>query len=236
MIDNVSNAKTLDEISQGIMGGSMWSTSDAWLGCEAYVKNRLMLQYNVSNTIASTTRCYALPGTPDYAVDPCCNATLLFSECCVPRTIPVSTRQLIPLETYIASGCRSEDCSMQAATEFAQVSNSLQDSRVGCDAVADSVSQDPGFKDTQISACLAKYTAACLGDADCPSDSSCNLLTGSCAYPSSDLVIAQCAVAGLSSELKVRVFFFFKCLCSLTWSRGEKKDSLPRSDPSEDCT
>lgn len=204
MIDNVSNAKTLDEISQGIMGGAMWSTSNAWLGCEAYIKNNLMLQYNVNNTVASTTRCYAPPGSSEYAIDPCCNATLLFSECCVPRTILITTQRLIPLLDYVIADCLNDECSIQAATEYAQVSNTLRDSLIGCDAVADSVTQDSGYRDTQIADCLARYTATCLGDADCPDDSSCNFLIGSCVYPSSDLVIAQCAIAGLSPELRVR--------------------------------
>jgi hypothetical protein len=202
MIDNISNANTLDKISQGIMGGAMWSTSNAWLGCEAFVKNRLLLTYTVDNTVENTARCYALPGSPEYATDPCCNATLLFSECCLPRTIPITTQRFVPLPDYVTTECRSDECSMQAATEYAQVANSLQDSRVGCDAVADSVSQDAGFKDTQIDECFARYTATCNSDIDCPADSHCNRTSGNCAFPSSD-VITRCAVQAMSSELKV---------------------------------
>lgn len=156
MIQSLGTAVTVDEIAQFVMGGAMYSASDAWLGCTAFIQQNLMLAYPIPTSLMNTTRCFAVPGSMEFMMDPCCNASLLYDSCCMPRPVSISTTHLIPLEDLIYSHCNSPECSLQASTEYAQVANSLQDSTVGCTAIASEVAGAPGFTDQQLASCIMR--------------------------------------------------------------------------------
>jgi len=41
----------------------------------------------IADTLDDTRRCTFESGTTEYAQDPCCNSSLLYEQCCVPRDV-----------------------------------------------------------------------------------------------------------------------------------------------------
>ena len=127
-----------------------------------FVQSQLVSVYEYYTAVTGTTRCLATAGSMDYMSDPCCNVTLQYDQCCAPRTVNTLFRGSSPNQDAVLSMCQTGQCSLQSVSEFAQVQASLGDSRLGCDAVVNSVTSDPGFSNTQISRCLLSCVSLSL--------------------------------------------------------------------------
>ena len=74
----------------------------------------------MNNTYAvTTTRCYAAPGTTEYATDPCCSQDRTWQQCCLPR--PVFASNSGPNENLLQTQCATPACSSQVAITYAEV-------------------------------------------------------------------------------------------------------------------
>ncbi|EGG21687.1 hypothetical protein DFA_01573 [Cavenderia fasciculata] len=90
---------------------------DSWAGCTAQAKS--LLQTQTVEKRLNTTRCPYSSSDPRYALEPCCNSTTTFFECCVPRELLVETTVNIGVyNDLVSSTCSSYDCTVSLLNDY----------------------------------------------------------------------------------------------------------------------
>ncbi|EGC32582.1 hypothetical protein DICPUDRAFT_81582 [Dictyostelium purpureum] len=167
--------------------------SNSWTACSQRANSYLQTTDKLVNK--SLSICSYSPTDPEYDLDPCCNVTLSFFQCCQPKNIQVNVSEFIDVhKDLISDQCFSTDCTESVLREYY---SSL--SVVGeCDV--------PAFVSTKsalemriiLRECKENIKLKkCTQDSDCSeygSDTVCELFTRTCMVPPEqlDLIYLSC--------------------------------------------
>ncbi|GAM29115.1 hypothetical protein SAMD00019534_122910 [Acytostelium subglobosum LB1] len=90
---------------------------DPWYGCMSNAND--LLKMEVLDKVELTTMCTLKPNDPKYLTDPCCDTSLQFSQCCIPRNITIPTLSIVGTkEASVKQQCSSYSCTTSVLDEY----------------------------------------------------------------------------------------------------------------------
>ena len=143
---------------------------DGWIDCQDFVQGQLLTVTQLNLTTDNTKIC------PVYSDDdPCCNPSLAWNECCVPRSLEFQLDLTSQVIDAFDDVCQLPQCSLPILQSYVQ--GSLTDTVGGCEP---SVLESPSQVTTQAISAFAKCLKAsfgndfegmaCYSDSECPSN------------------------------------------------------------------
>lgn len=152
---------------------------DDWIDCREYVDHELLQIKTVHLTADHTKIC------PEYSEhDPCCNPSLAWNECCIPRSLEFELEISSDPVADFNQQCQQSQCSLPILQSY--VEGNLIDAAGGCEPTS---LQTPSQVTTQAISAFARCLEASFGndfegiachtDGECPSDS-CDLVAHIC--------------------------------------------------------
>ncbi|KYQ90264.1 hypothetical protein DLAC_08867 [Tieghemostelium lacteum] len=170
--------------------------TDEWVSCQNQASS--LLSVNTQNVEKMTTFCPYASTDSRFATDPCCNSSLTFFQCCVPRLMSVEQTDYIGVrDDLVEDQCHSTDCTISVLDEYKASLSTTSDCSV------------PGYvlEESQLEMrqvlrqCKSVISPSpCDSDSDCSStDSKCDLFTRLCftAPEKLDKLYLQCVFENL---------------------------------------
>ncbi|KYQ91786.1 putative transmembrane protein [Tieghemostelium lacteum] len=214
-INSLQKADSLAVLGFRSFGSSVLSNSDTWLVGLELIQNYIDLTNAQKPSTFSTDLCGKSLNNPSYSTDPCCNSTLLWTQCCADRDLtiysPILTRsqQFTPL----LSDCKNPQKANETLLNLISTVASSQNPISGCTSTYFNSVKKSLLSEltTFISDCevaiygIHKSGYPCERNSDCVSNN-CNSVIKSCEYPDdqdqlNDLFIT-CHVLKMSSFVK----------------------------------
>jgi hypothetical protein len=190
--DNVvRGSDSFEELELRYFAALAPSLSLDWLGCDSF--SRSLLKSSGTAKEFASSDCFAVPETPEYLNDPCCNTEyadicisllhsrfsprilvcrLLKTQCCAPRLIVSDVASLAASPEAIANaGCLADRCASDSAARFGAVAAaSVSQLQQSCDWV-DQLSEYRAQRDAQnlYQNCVSKLIGQdCRAPYQCP--------------------------------------------------------------------
>lgn len=212
IIEQMSTLTDYDLLALQHVRLNILAMSDDILACDSLLSELA--------TTTTTTReaevpgaCFAIPGTPAWASDPCCNTSLAVDTCCSLTNISIASLSYSDEQTSaVNSMCSNPACATHAVSSFISAESSIGNSNTGCSSQflasaspelttrlqsAPSKCQDALLMDSL-------YGTACLVDADCAGVGICDLLTMRCNHTLND--VTDC-VASILDDTVARAYY-----------------------------
>lgn len=147
------------------------NASNSWNACMGDLLSTLFSPIDETTFIESTT-CVSLPGSPEYATDPCCNFTLAWqAQCCATHPQAISAKPAMVNHASISAQCRTADCSAEILTNAAQASFNAH---YVCSEALAAALLDPRFLENPFQVCTgSSYAEAGLSVQPCSNASLC---------------------------------------------------------------
>lgn len=220
-----ADIETLQNLEEDI---NILRGSDAWYSCQDLLQKSLV-EGPANVTEKDSTRCTFASGTLDYAVDPCCNATVAFyDQCCAPRDRIVTVKRLSSVNSeLLAKQCRIDDQTFPklygSLVNYIDASKRINDPVIGCEA---DTSRTLGTASKDFSQVFEKYTkfwSQCeyevLEGKSCEKDDDCytkcvqaDSQNSTCFVPHSDksTYLARCFLDKMDPKLKSSLLLLWK--------------------------
>ncbi|KAN0030220.1 hypothetical protein ACTA71_009981 [Dictyostelium dimigraforme] len=91
--------------------------SDSWKACSD--KASRFLQTNNMVVNKSLSVCSYSASDPEYDLDPCCNVTLSFFQCCQPKMVPIKVSEFVGIhDNLVSNHCFSTQCTASVLNEY----------------------------------------------------------------------------------------------------------------------
>ncbi|EGC39622.1 hypothetical protein DICPUDRAFT_74855 [Dictyostelium purpureum] len=160
-IKEPNKTPTLQELNDWRYQLGMLELNDNWIACNSKAYDLLSFKTMVKNI--STSSCSYHFNDHRFSLDPCCNSTLQYYQCCNPRVVQIEVQNYQDInKEMVMDQCIDFDCTKSALEEYGDY---LSDDKQ-CDV--------PFYQSTQIQ--LASYNALrsckpktpnCLTNSDC---------------------------------------------------------------------
>ncbi|KAK5582123.1 hypothetical protein RB653_003706 [Dictyostelium firmibasis] len=170
---------------------------DDWVGCSNQASSLLNTQI-VSKNVTTTSCPYGL-SNKDKSIDPCCNGSLSFFQCCIPKISPVSTIEFInTLDDKIEDQCSSFECTQSVLSEYYKSLSTSDD----C-TVPDYITRDLKLSVVEtVRTCKVPNKILCDNDNDCKNSTGtkCDLFSRYCIpnIENTDKIYINCVLRNLS--------------------------------------
>ncbi|KAN0050486.1 hypothetical protein ACTA71_003610 [Dictyostelium dimigraforme] len=173
---------------------------DNWIGCSNQASSLL----NTTNVLKNISTTFCPYGIDDISKskDPCCNISLAFFQCCVPRVSTVSVVQFIStLDDKIEDQCSSFECTQSVLTEYYK---SLATSDE-C-TVPDYITRNLKLTVIEtVRSCKIPNKIPCDNDNDCTNTTGtkCDLFSRNCIpnFEKTDRIYIECVLRNLSPSV-----------------------------------
>jgi hypothetical protein len=185
-IQGISDPDTLPSLqtfTYSTQQAASYVLSDAWVACETFAREELLVARNQTLSKESYACLYA-PGSAQYLASPCCNAALAVTQCCAPQNVSYLALAYSPNMAKLESSCTFSRCGAISAQDYAALIE--QDVVLdGCGSDLAATFKTLSAEATAIPTCLAKsFGQRCAADSDCDASSWCGA-NGFCALPCS---------------------------------------------------
>ncbi|KYQ90980.1 hypothetical protein DLAC_07869 [Tieghemostelium lacteum] len=208
--------------------------TDEWVSCQNQASS--LLNSNTTSVEKLTTFCPYSNSDPRFDLDPCCNSSLTFFHCCVPRLLSVDQTDFIGVrEDLVNDQCSSSECTISVLDEYQNSLSSTSD----CDV--------PGFLPDQTNIEMISILRECKGvlkslpcnsDADCGTNGyTCDLFSRLCLIPAQqqDRSYLECVFESLPKPYVFSIIY--KHQLNTTTNNGEDFiDKVFEAFKHEDCT
>ncbi|KAM9940645.1 hypothetical protein ACTFIT_007155 [Dictyostelium discoideum] len=182
--------------------------SDSWKACSD--KAGSFLQTDNSFVNKSLSVCSYSSNDPEYDLDPCCNVTLSFFQCCQPKMVPVKVSEFIGIyDDLVEDQCFSSQCTASVLNEYYNSLSVVSD----CDV--------PAFVSTNSAMEMRDALRDCkdvLNDTPCISDNDCGTYGPTNQSIICDLKQRICMIPPEQLDLKYLECVFNRLPASYTYS------------------
>lgn len=180
---------------------------DSWLSCTRLATN-LLVYGLINRTLTGDTGCHFTQDQTGWALDPCCNSRLGYSQCCVPKTIQAQELVVTGFDSVkMSSACGNPDKAGLVIKQY--VLNSQQAQQ--CDDQAKSNGFDINMWDTVmrfVQTCnedvfgIGGQAPACKTNEDCWTN--CDTTTGQCliTWDDQETPLIKCFVGTMDVEME----------------------------------
>jgi hypothetical protein len=216
--------------------------TSGWTQCSEQA-NDLLVRKKVEERGLSTVCTVSNTSSPAYLNDPCCNAGLSGTQCCIPRKKTLETIKSLGVnETLIEDICQNSDCVESYISEWQFLTRSdLRCSSFSSDEYPAIISSGTAF----YAKCKSKYNIdnLALGNVYCTSDAQCefgevknecNKITNIC-FPSRETEIAT--VMCIADGMDIYTEFYFKEALNLPGRKNSEEflNALVEGVTTKDC-
>ncbi|EFA77408.1 hypothetical protein PPL_12624 [Heterostelium album PN500] len=222
----IFNSKSYAEVSTLRYMIDIYTLRDAWVGCMGQAND--LLQIETVDTNQLSTICTYTPSDPEYQLDPCCNSTRQFFQCCIPRNVTVPTKSFVGVyNNLVDQQCSSYGCTVSILDDYYK---SLTDVEDGACAIsyADYQEFQSSIANTLRSCKYVYDRISCDNDSMCGNGTTCNLYSRYCepSRISQDYAYIDCVLNSSSSA----TIYFLK-----SQNHWSTVDDLYNSFLSDDC-
>jgi len=169
--------------------------------CFQYIKS-LYSTTTTQVSLASSTECTNKFGTMQYAVDPCCNVTLSFTQCCAPKQVSTTIVQATALTN--GSQCHNPDYALGAVKTLVSELNLDSQNAPVSELATDTFYRLTAFQGECYS---VLFNTTCSSDVQCSYDSTCDVSQQLCIPSYNKLAESTlaCYTDHMDSDLKNRL-------------------------------
>ncbi|KAN0022205.1 hypothetical protein ACTFIU_004377 [Dictyostelium citrinum] len=173
---------------------------DNWIGCSNQASSLL----NTVNVLKNVSTTYCPYGIDDKAkgIDPCCNSSLSFFQCCVPKVSLVSTVEFVSTQDdKIENQCSSFECTQSVLSEYYKSLSTTDE----C-TVPDYITRNLKLSAVEtVRACKVPTRIPCDRDDDCKNTTGtkCDLYSRFCIpnFENTDKIYIECVLKNLSPSV-----------------------------------